>query len=93
MITFIVALAITLVVTTLGHRYAREVVSRRLRYVPAAQGPLAPFVAGAGAALVAMPVVALLPIVGAGTAIVFGLAVGLGAAQGARDVKGRLGGF
>lgn len=93
MISFIVALAITLVVTTIGHRYARDLVSRRLRYVPAAQTPQAPFIAGVGAALVALPVVGLLPLVGVGTAIVFGLAVGLGAAQGAKDVKGRLGGF
>lgn len=93
MLTFIVALAITLVVTTLGHKYARELVSRKLRYVPAAQTPIAPVVAGVGAALLALPVAGLLPIVGAGTAICFGLAVGLGAAAGARDVKGRLGGF
>ncbi len=93
MITFLLALAVTLVVTTLGHRYARALVSRRLRYVPAAQTSKAPVIAGIGATILALPLVALLPVVGLGTAIVFGLAVGLGAAAGARDVKGRLGGF
>lgn len=93
MITFLLAVAITLVVTALGHKYAREMVSNRLRYVPAAQSGIAPVVAGVGAALLAIPLVALLPIVGLGTALVFGLAVGMGAHAGARDVKGRLGGF
>ena len=93
MITLIVSLAVALVVTTLGHRYAREMVSRKLRYVPAAQSTVAPFIAGVGATVLALPVVALVPIIGVGTALVFGLSVGLGAAAGARDVKGRLGGF
>lgn len=93
MIPFIIGLAASLAASYFGHRYARELVNRRLRYVSAAQSPGAPFIAGAAAALVALPVVALVPIIGAGTAIVFGLGVGLGAAQGARDVKGRLGGF
>lgn len=93
MITLIVSLAVALVVTTLGHRYAREMVSRKLRYVPAAQSTAAPFIAGVGATILALPVVALVPIIGVGTALVFGLSVGLGAAAGARDVKGRLGGF
>lgn len=93
MLVFIAALAITLVVTWYGHRTAREVVSRKLRYVPAAQTTAAPFIAGIGATALALPLVGLLPIVTAGTAICFGLSVGLGAAAGARDVKGRLGGF
>lgn len=93
MFMFLIGLAITVIATTLGHKYARELVSRRLRYVPAAQSSKAPIIAGVGAALVAIPLVALLPIVGIGTAICFGLAVGMGAAAGARDVKGRLGGF
>lgn len=93
MIPFLLTLAIALVVTSLGHKYARELVSNRLRYVPAAQTSKAPLIAGVGAALLAMPLVAVLPLVGLGTAIVFGIAVGLGAAAGAREVKGRLGGF
>jgi hypothetical protein len=92
-IPFLLALAVTLVVTTLGHRYARELVSRKLRYVPAAQTSKAPIIAGVGATILALPLVAILPLVGLGTAICFGLAVGIGAAAGARDVKGRLGGF
>lgn len=93
MITLLLALAVTFVVASLGHKYAREMVSRRLRYVPAAHSSRAPIIAGVGAALLVLPLVPLLPLVGLGTAICFGLAVGLGAAAGARDVKGRLGGF
>ncbi len=93
MIPFLLALAVTLVVTTLGHRYARSLVSGRLRYVPAAQTNKAPVIAGVGAMILALPLVPLLPLVGLGTAVFFGLAVGLGAAAGARDVRGRLGGF
>lgn len=93
MITFLLAFAVTVVVTTLGHRYARELVSRKLRYVPAAQTGKAPIIAGIGATILALPLVPLLPFVGLGTALCFGIAVGLGAAAGTRDVKGRLGGF
>ena len=40
-----------------------------------------------------MPLVMLLPFVGAGTAIVFGLSVGMGVRAGARDIKvGRISG-
>ena len=93
MIPTLIAFAIAFVVATLGHKYARDMVSRRLRYVPAAQTARAPIIAGVGAALVAIPLAAVLPLVGLGTALCFGLAVGMGAAAGARDVRGRLGGF
>jgi hypothetical protein len=46
-----------------------------------------PILAGIGAALVAMPVVFLLPFIGGGTAIALGLGVGAGAAVGAKDVR------
>ena len=93
MLTLIIALAITLIVTGLGHKYARELVSRKLRYVSAAQTPAAPFIAGIGATILALPIVGLLPLVTTVTALCFGVSVGFGAAAGARDVKGRLGGF
>jgi hypothetical protein len=43
--------------------------------------------AGVGATIVAAPVVAVLPFVGAGTAIVIGAGVGTGVALGVRDTK------
>ena len=38
-------------------------------------------------ALVAAPIVFVLPVVGAGTAILFGASVGAGVARGAKDVR------
>jgi hypothetical protein len=62
-------------------------VRQRLRFVEAVKKPVAPVLAGAAAALVAAPVVALLPIVGAGTAVAFGVGIGAGVAGGAGDIK------
>jgi hypothetical protein len=39
------------------------------------------------AAVVAIPLVAILPIVGVGTALFFGASVGLGVAAGAKDIR------
>jgi len=70
-----------------GYISSRKFVRERLRYVDAVRKPVAPVVAGTVAALVAAPVVWLLPIVGAGTAVVFGVGIGAGVASGAGDVK------
>ena len=70
-----------------GYIQSRRFVRRKLRFVDAAQSPKAPWVAGATATLVAIPVVAILPVVGAGTAILFGASVGVGVARGAKDVR------
>jgi hypothetical protein len=53
--------------------------------VDAAQPPTAAVAAGVGAAVVAAPVVWLLPIVGVGTAIVLGAGVGLGVRSAQKD--------
>ena len=70
-----------------GYLQSRRFVPRTLRFVDAAQSAKAPWVAGATAALVAAPVVFVLPVVGAGTAILFGASVGAGVARGAKDVR------
>jgi hypothetical protein len=70
-----------------GYIQSRRFVRRKLRFVDAVQKPVAPVVAGGAAALLAAPVVWLLPIVGAGTAVIFGLGIGTGVHHGARDVK------
>lgn len=75
------------IATIAGYVNARQFVRRRLRFVDSVQKPIVPVVAGAAAALVAAPVVWLLPVLGTGTAIVFGIGVGVGVAHGARDVK------
>lgn len=68
-----------------GYFWTRSFVRDRLRFVDAVQKPIAPVVAGVAAALVAAVPVALLPIVGAGTALVFGASVAAGVASGRKD--------
>ena len=89
----ILMLAAAGVATITGYIKSRQYVRRRLRFVDAVQGPVAPLAAGVGAALVAAPVVWLLPVLGAGTAVVFGAGIGLGVFHGARDVKRLPSGF
>jgi len=70
-----------------GYIKSRQFVRNRLRFVDAVQRPLAPLATGAVAALAAGPVVWLIPVIGAGTALAFGIGVGMGVAHGARDVR------
>lgn len=67
-----------------GYVQSRGFVGKRLRFVDQAQNPLVPVVAGVGAAFLAAPVVALLPWVGAGTAIAFGISVAFGTRAGVK---------
>ncbi len=93
MLWFILSFAASTVVAILAYAQARSFVTRRLRYVDAVQSTFAPFVAGAAAALIALPIVALLPLVGVGTALTLGLAVGAGVAAGALEVRRKLPGY
>jgi len=83
----LLALAASIALAAIGYTQARAFVRGRLRYVDAAQAGLAPILAGLGAAVLASPVVALLPIIGAGTAVAFGVSVGVGVANGQRDIR------
>ncbi|HET7553436.1 MAG TPA: hypothetical protein VFK04_19230 [Gemmatimonadaceae bacterium] len=83
----LIGLSITIAAVILGYMNSRRFVRTKLRYVDAAQRWTAPLLAGLGAAIVATPVAWLLPLVGSGTALLFGIAVGTGVAHGARDVK------
>jgi len=76
--------------TLFGYLKARQYVRERLRFVDAAHKPTAPLVAGAAAALLAAPVVWLLPVVGAPAALIFGIGVGWGVRHGSRDARKRL---
>ncbi len=72
-----------------GHVKARDFVRRRLRFTKFVKKPMRLGVgAGLATLAVAVPAVALLPAVGAGTAIFLGFAVGAGTGLGARDVQG-----
>jgi hypothetical protein len=83
----LIAFALSSAAVIIGFSQAKDFVSRRLRYVDAAHSPIAPVVAGVGAALVATPIVWMLPLVGTGTAIAFGLSVGLGVAAGNKEIR------
>ena len=60
---------------------------QRLRYTSLVEKPMLGLWAGVATTVVAAPLVALLPIVGAGTAIAAGLGVGTGVALGVKDSK------
>jgi hypothetical protein len=85
--TFILGFLISTALAMLAYAQTRSFVTRRLRYVDAVQGALAPILAGVGAAALSLPVVALIPFVGVGTALSIGIAVGAGVAAGAREVR------
>jgi hypothetical protein len=81
----IIALFIALVAAVAGYRAARNYTFRRLRYTRVGENPGASgLVAGVGTALLAAPLVGLLPVVGAGTAIALGAGVGTGVVAGTR---------
>lgn len=65
----------------------RDFVRDRLRFVDAAQKRSTPWLAGIGTTLALSPIVALLPVLGGGTAIVFGIVVGNAVRAGQRDRK------
>ena len=71
----------------IGHLKSRTFVGQRLRYTALVEKPALGLWAGVGTVIIAAPVVALLPIVGAGTAIALGAGVGTGVALGVGDAK------
>lgn len=87
LIVLIALAAVPIGAFALTRRFVRD----RLRYVDLVQKKRAALLAGGVAAVAAIPVVALLPVVGAGTALMFGGGVGFGVFKGARDVRGRRG--
>jgi hypothetical protein len=89
----IIGLLATAAASIGGYVQSRRFVRHRLTYVDLVQRKGAAVVAGGAAALLALPVVGLLPLVGAGTAVLFGAGVGAGVAAGAKDVRRRLPGY
>ena len=83
----ILRLALAFAAGVFAFGFARGFVRRRLRFVDAIKSPLAPILAGVGAALVASPVAALLPLVTGFTAAIFGAGIGLGTASGVKALK------
>lgn len=70
-----------------GHLKSRKFVRRRLRFTSMVERPGLGVMAGVAAAVLAAPVVALLPILGTGTALLFGAGVGTGVSMGAREAR------
>lgn len=70
-----------------GYAKVRRFVRERLRFVDAMQNPITAVAAGGVAALAAAPVAWLLPVVGGGSALLFGAGIGLAVRHGARDIK------
>lgn len=87
MIFTVISFAIALALATVLHGGARRFVRDRLRYVDSVQKGFVPFLAGGAALLVMLPVVAFVPLIGIGTALTAGLAVGSGVAAGVRDIR------
>ena len=87
----IISMAIAIAVAVIGYVQAKSFTQSKLRFVDAVHHFAAPLLAGLAALLVAMPIVWLLPLVGTGTAVLFGLGVGAGVSSGARDIRKRIG--
>lgn len=91
MIASLIAVTVAGTSTVVGYWQARQFTQNKLRYVDAVHKIMVPIGAGIAAALIAAPIVWLLPVVGAGTALLFGGGVALGVSAGARDIRKRLG--
>jgi len=83
----LIGLAIAGAAGVFTHLKSRSFVGRRLRYTNLVEKPALGLWAGVGATILAAPVVAVLPIVGGGTAIAIGLGVGTGVSLGVHDTK------
>ena len=86
----IISMVIAIAVAIAGYFQAKSFVQSKLRFVDAVQHFAAPLIAAVAAMLIAAPVVWLLPLIGKGTAILFGLGVGAGVSSGAKDIRKRL---
>ena len=87
----VASLAIAAFVSVVGYWQARQFTQNKLRYVDAVHKALVPIGVGLAAFIVATPVAWLVPLVGVGTAMLFGGGVAMGVAAGARDIRKRLG--
>jgi hypothetical protein len=86
-----IALGVATAATVYGYFQARIFTRKKLAFVDAAQSGAAPILAGVGAAVLGGIVasIPIIPFVGAGTAILFGIGVGAGVAGGQSDIKHR----
>ncbi len=69
-----------------GYKWTKKFFVRKLRFVPKARSKAAPYVVGAGAALLAIPLAAALPLITGLTALSFGAGVACGVFAGDKEV-------
>jgi hypothetical protein len=86
-----IGLAIAVAASMVGYWQARQFTQNKLRFVDGVHKMGVPLLAGLGAALIATPIVWILPLVGTGTALLFGLGVALGVSAGAKEIRKRIG--
>ena len=82
-----VGIAVSGGAAVVGYLKSRDFVTRRLRFVDVARSPAAPWIAGTAAGIVAAPVAWLLPVIGGGTVLLFGAAVGVGTRAGVKRLQ------
>ena len=70
-----------------GHLKSRRFVRRRLRYTSVVEKPGLGIAAGVAAAVLAAPIAGILPLIGTGTALLFGAGVGTGVSMGAKEAR------
>lgn len=70
-----------------GYKLTKKFVVKKLRFVPKARSKAAPWVAGAAAAILALPIAGPLPLISGFTALAFGAGVGGGVASGDKEIK------
>ena len=85
----LITLAAASAASFFGYTQSRRFVRNRLRFVDKVHGSGVPVIAGAAALALAYPVTFVLPLVGFGTAALFGIAVGSGVAAGRSDIRHR----
>lgn len=83
-----ITLALAIAAAAFGYLQTRKFVRRRLAYVDAVHNGAAPLIAGAVAFAVALPFT-VLPLIGAGTALLLGIGVGAGVSAGSKDSRHR----
>lgn len=81
----LIGLGIATGLGVVSHLKSRSFVQKRLRFTKVVEKPAIGLVAGLAATFVAAPIVAVLPFVGAATAIAIGAGVGTGVHLGAKD--------
>ncbi len=83
----LIGLGVAAAVGVVGHMKSRKFVGRKLRFTSLVEKPGIGLAAGVAATIVASPIVAILPLVGVGTALAFGAGVGTGVSLGVSDAK------